>query len=351
MKILVDMGHPTDVNLFRNVIKELERRGHEVKITAADKENTAMILEGYGFDYELRKHYKGLASKAIGVIRNDFWLYKIAKKFKPDIFISPGSPYAAQVSKLFRKPHIAFTNTERAKLAIRLMLPFTDVVCTPSCFKRDFGEKQVRFNSYYELAYLHPKYFTPNPSVLEELNISKNDKYILLRFSALVSHHDIGVKSGFDFKTRKEMHEFIKKIENYGKVFLTSEIKLDRELEKHRVNVPTTDLHSFVYFATMYIGEGAKTASEAAVLGVPSIYVSTTRRGYLDDLEERYGLAYTIENREEALRKAIELLADENLKSKWKEKREKMLREKIDTTKFMVEFVENFVTNKYLHGS
>jgi len=230
------------------------------------------------------------------------------------------------------------------------MLPFTDVVCTPSCFRRDLGPKQVRFNSYYELAYLHPNYFKPDPAVLEKLNIDRNERYILIRFSALTSHHDIGVR-GFGFKTRNEMQAFIKEIENYGRVFLTSEIKLGEEFEKYKVRVPTTDFHSFVYFATMYIGEGAKTASEAAVLGVPSIYVSTTRRGYLDDLEERYGLAYTIENREEALRKAKELLADENLKSKWKEKREKMLREKIDTTKFMVEFVENFVTNKYLHGS
>lgn len=346
MKILVDMGHPTDVNLFRNVIKELERREHEVKITAADKENTAKILEGYGFDYELRRHYKGLASKAMGVLRNDIWLYKVSKRFKPDIFISPGSPYAAQVSKLFRKPHIAFTNTERAKLAIRLMLPFTDVVCTPSCFKRDLGSKQVRFNSYYELAYLHPNYFKPNPAVLEELNLDRNDRYILLRFSALVSHHDIGVKSGFDFKSNKEMREYIKRAENYGQVFLTSEVELDSELEKYRVTVPTTDFHSFVYFATMYIGEGAKTASEAAVLGVPSIYVSTTRRGYLDELEERYGLAYTFENREQAFEKVIELLEDENIKKRWQGKREKMLSEKIDTTKFMVKFIEDYVTTR-----
>jgi len=345
MRILVDMGHPTDVNLFRNVIKELERRGHEVKITAADKENTATILKGYGFDYELRKHYKRLASKAIGVLKNDFWLYGISKKFKPDIYISPGSPYAAQVSKLFRKPHIAFTNTERAKLAIRLMLPFTDVICTPSCFKRDLGSKQVRFNSYYELAYLHPNYFKPNPTVLEKLDLDKNDRYILLRFSSLESHHDIGVKSGFDFKSNKEMHEFIKKIEDYGQVFLTSEIELDRELEKYRVTVPTTDFHSFVYFATMYIGEGAKTASEAAVLGVPSLYVSTTKRGYLDELEEKYDLADTFKNREQAFEKAVELLEDKNIKKKWQEKREKMLNEKIDTTKFMVECIENYTVN------
>lgn len=175
------------------------------------------------------------------------------------------------------------------------------------------------------------------------MNSTKN-KFILMRFSSLISHHDIWVK-GFDFKTREEMLEFINRMENYGQVFLTSEIKLDSELEKYRVNVPTMDFHSFVYFATMYIGEGAKTASEAAVLGVPSIYVSTTRRGYLDELEEKYDLAYTFKNREQAVEKAVELLEDENIKKKWQIKREKMLSEKMDTTKFMVEFIENYTVN------
>jgi hypothetical protein len=345
MKILVDVGHPTDVNLFRNVILDLESNGHLVRIAARNKENVRDVLDGYNFKYDLGMHYKHLYAKAYGMLMNDIWLYRISKKFNPDIFISSGSPYLAQVSKIFRRTHIAFTNTERANLAIRLMLPFTDAVCTPSCFGRDLGPKQVRFNSYYELAYLHPNHFTPDPSVLEKLNLDKDDRYILVRFSALISHHDLGVR-GFNFKTSGEMQAFIEEMENYGHVFLTSEIKLDKELEKYRVSVPPTDFHSFVFYASMYIGEGAKTASEAAVLGVPSIYVSTTRRGYLDDLEERYGLTYTIKNRKQAFETAVELLEDGNIKIKWQKKREKMLGEKIDTTKFMVGFIENFITNK-----
>jgi len=343
MRIMVDVGHPKEVNIFRNVITHLERKGHIVKIVARDKENTAEVLDAYGLKYKLGKSYKGLANKALGIIKNDLLLFKISKKFKPDIFV--GSMYLAHVSKLSRRPHIGVADTEIASLAIRLMLPFTDVILTPSCFSIDLGQKQERFDSYYELAYLHPNYFSPNPSVLEELNVSKNDRYILLRVSSLGAHHDIGVK-GFDFKSRKEMHEFIKKIENYGPVFLTSEIKLDRELEKHRVNVPMVDFHSFVYYATMYIGDGASMASEAAILGVPSIYVSTTRRGYLDELEKKYGLAYTFKNREQALEKAVELLEDEDVKNKWQRKREKMLSEKIDTTKFMVTYIENYVAGQ-----
>jgi len=45
------------------------------------------------------------------------------KKYHPDLFLSPGSPYAAHVSRLFGKPHLAYIDTEIAIFAIKLMLP------------------------------------------------------------------------------------------------------------------------------------------------------------------------------------------------------------------------------------
>jgi len=344
MKILIDMGHPKHVHTFKNFIEKLESNGHVVKITATDKENITAVLDNYGFIYDLKKYRKGMLSKAIGVFKNDLWLYKIAKKFQPDIFV--GSPYAAQVSWFFRKPHIGLNDTEIATLAMRFVLPFTNAILVPSCFGLDLGPKQIKFNSYFELAYLHPNYFKPDPSVLEELGLTKHDKYILLRFSSLVSHHDIGVK-GLDFRSEEEKLKFIKELEDYGRVFLVSEIKLDKGLEKYKVNVKQNSFFSFVSHAAMYIGDGASMAAEAAVLGVPSIYVSTSRRGYLDELENVYELAYTILHQEQALEKVIELLEDKNLKNDWQIKRKKMLNEKIDTTKFMVEFIEEYYEKNF----
>ena len=84
----MDICHPKDANIFKNIIRELEKKGHTTKITVANKENTVAILEDYGFDYEVRRYYGEIASKAIGVLKNDIWLYKVSKKFKPDILLS-----------------------------------------------------------------------------------------------------------------------------------------------------------------------------------------------------------------------------------------------------------------------
>ena len=301
MKILFDISHPKGVNVFKHVIWNLERKGHIVKITARDKEVVLQKLEAYGFDYEVGKHYKGLLSKAIGLIKNDLWLYRIAKKFQPHIFVSLGSPYVAQVSKLVGKPLITFPDVEHGRtLNFLLMRIFTDVACIPSCFNRPPTSKEVRFNSYLELAYLHPNNFKPNPSVLKELNLSGNEKYILLRISSLDASHDIGAK-GLNFNSDRELREFIQKLEDYGHVFLTSEIELSDEFDKYELKIPINDLQNCIYYSTMYIGDGASMAAEAAVLGVPSIYVTNTRRwGFVNDLEKV--MAYFIHSQIEKMR-------------------------------------------------
>jgi predicted glycosyltransferase len=145
--------------------------------------------------------------------------------------------------------------------------------------------------------------------------------------------------------------ELVRELEKYGKVFITSEGKLEGDLEKYKIKVSPEKLHDLLYYATMYIGEGATMASEAAVLGTPAIYVNTLRLGYTDEEEEKYGVVYNFSDpktaQKQAFEKAIELLENKNLKSEWRKKRDKLLRDKIDVTKWMTEFVENYPESFY----
>ncbi|KKH27282.1 DUF354 domain-containing protein [Methanosarcina mazei] len=339
MNILFDIGHPKDVNVFKNVIWKLQERGHEIKIVARAKENTKRVLEEYGFEYEVCRYYKTMPGKAIGILMNDIWLYKQTKTFKPDIFVSPGSPYSAHVSRLLKKPHLAFSDTEIAGLVIKLTFPFTDKIYTSNSFYLNLGPKQERFDGYYELAYLHPKYFTPNKEVLKKYQLSS--KYIILRLSPLSSHHDINA-TGLNIKTEDELSEFVSQLEKYGRVIISSENTSWQTVKDHQLKIHPKDLHDIIYYSSLCIGEGATMASEAAILGVPSIYVSNTQRGYLNELEEKYGLAYTIQKSEEGLKKAIEILEKESSRNKWNIKKEKMLSEKTDVVEYMINIIENY---------
>jgi len=336
---MLDIGHPKDVNLFKNVILKLQENGHEIQIFARAKENTKKMLAEYGFEYKLSKHYTSMPGKALGIFVNDFLLYKYAREFNPDIFVSPGSPYSAHVSRFIGKPHVAFSDTEIAGIVTKLTLPFTDKIYTSTSFYLDLGPKQERFNGYCELAYLHPKYFTPKKEIVKKYQLK--DNYILLRLSALASNHDLHA-TGFGFKTEDELKEFVHEIEKYGQIIIFSEISHWQVIREYQIEIDSRDLHDLIYFSKLYIGEGASMASEAAILGVPSIYVSNTERGYLNELEQKYGLVYNIIERDNALKKAIEILKNKKTREEWNYKKDIMLREKIDVVNFMVDAIEQY---------
>ena len=88
------------------------------------------------------------------------------------------------------------------------------------------------------------------------------------------------------------------------------------------------------------MGEGAKAASEAGVLGVPWVYLSLSRRGYLDDQEKRYGLGRTLASVQEVvplLESWLELDSRE-----WSIRRGRLLQDSVDVTTFMVDLIEGW---------
>lgn len=341
MRILVDIGHPAHVHFFKHFVWNMQEKGHEIMICATDKEVALKLLDAYGFKYIcINKSRKNPIAKIADLVKADYRLWRIARKFSPDILVGLGSITAAHASALLRKPCIVFDDTEHSREQYYLYAPFANVICTPSCFKRDMGKKQVRYNGYHELAYLHPNYFTPDPSVLGELGLTESDKFVILRFVAWQASHDIG-QHGLDLQAKRTL---VQELEKYGRVLITSESPLPEEFEKYRITTPPEKIHDLLYYATMYIGEGATMATESAVLGTPSLYISSLSKamGNFTELEEKYDLLYSFQERGEVIQKSMELIQQPNLKEEWAKKRERLLADKIDVTQFMIDFIENY---------
>lgn len=341
MKILVSVSHPAHVHLFKNLIWTLEKKGHYIKIVARNKEMCTKLLDIYDFKYNvISSAPTSFLNLGIEMLYRIKRFISIIKSYNPDLVLSGMDPSLAIASKICGKKYVSLADTEHAKLIINMALPFTDVVLTPSCFQKDFGNKQIRYEGYHELAYLHPNFFQPNPNVLSELGLTENDTYIVMRFVSWGASHDIGQRG---IGNKKDL---VKKLETYGKVFITSESKLDAELERYQLKVSPEKLHDLLYYATLYIGEGATTASECAILGTHSIYVNTLRLGYTDEEEEKYDLVYNFSNTDDIEKKvydkALKLLKNPNLKQEGKIKKENIIKDKIDVTAFMVQFVEQY---------
>src|SRR5687767_10316994 len=183
MKILVDIGHPAHVHYFRNAISILQQKGHQFLITTRDKEVTLDLLKSYQFPYICTgKNKTGVAKKFLSMIRNDQVIWKAARRFKPDLFLSFFSPFAAQVGWMMRKPVIGFTDSEFARLSIKLTKPFTNYIFTPDSFETDFGKDHYRFKGFMETFYLHPRYFVPDANVPAMLGVQPGERYFLMRF-------------------------------------------------------------------------------------------------------------------------------------------------------------------------
>ncbi len=339
MRILVDLTHPAHVHFFKQAIWQWKDRGHQVFITSRKKDINIELLNSYGIEHICISEYgKGLPGLFKELIARDYRLYKLARKFSSDILLAVGGVSVAHVGRLIGKPSIVFYDSEFAKLSNRITFPFTDVICTPSCYKEHIGNKQVRYNGYHELAYLHPNWFKPDPNILTEVGLTENDRFFVLRFVSWAAAHDIGQR-GF---SHEGVEKLITELQKCGKVIITSEAELPQRLKKYYFSLSPDKMHDLLYYATMYIGEGVTMASEAAILGTPSIFVSSLTAGTIEELKNKYNLMYCLSDEGETISKVEELIKKDNLKNEWRKRRELMLRDKIDVTKWMIDFVENY---------
>ncbi|MBE0582956.1 MAG: hypothetical protein IH612_04255 [Desulfofustis sp.] len=137
----------------------------------------------------------------------------------------------------------------------------------------------------------------------------------------------------------------VEKLGRYGRVLISSERKLPDFLEHYRVTIRPELIHHLLAYARLFIGESATMASEAACLGTPAVFISTSIRGYTNEQENRYGLAFTFSNPKtcqiDGLAKGLEILRDPDSKKNWTRKRDRMLEDKIDVTRFIVDVVED----------
>ena len=326
------------MHYFRNFISEMKKRGHQFFITARDKDCVFQLLDFYNIPYTSRgKGAKGLAGKLFYIFKAAMILFRAAQKFKPDLFLSFASPYAAHAAFLSRKPHIAFDDTEHAKFEHLMYVPFTQTILTPQPFLKNMGPKQLRFQGFMELCSLHPKRFSPDKKILETLNVKSAEEYVLLRFVSWDASHDLG-HSGISLHLKMQLVAELKK---RFRVFISAEGNLPPELEPYRIKIKPHQMHNVLAAASLFIGEGATMASECAMLGTPAIYVNSLDAGTLQE-QANYNLICSFRNSEGVFEKVKELLAIPNLKNTWQQKRDKMLSQKIDVTAFMVWFVENY---------
>ncbi|MEI6750652.1 MAG: DUF354 domain-containing protein [Bacteroidota bacterium] len=342
MRILIDVGHPSDVHLFRLFYEEMLKRNHQILFTARDKEVTIGLLDAFKLNYiSYGKPFKSRIGKLLGILKFDLHLYRLARRFKPDLFFSHGSFYSSHVAFLMRKPFITFEDTGNLE-QILLYKFFADVILTPDTFVRNLGKKHLKFKGTKELAYLHPNNFVPDMSVLDEIGIKPGERIVLLRFVGWNASHDFG-HNGITYANKLRI---IKEASKQARVFISSESKLPEDIAHLQIKIAPEKILSVMYYADLLYGESATMASECAIMGTPAIFVNNANISYTKEQEKKYDLIYNFtesaEDQEKSIEKALALLAMPDLKNAWRTKSLKLIHEKIDLTAFMIWFIEQY---------
>jgi uncharacterized protein len=267
--ILIDIKHPAQLNLFKNISKKLQENGWNVIICYLNRGKLPRIIE---------KEYSGFRCISIGQSRGTKWsifwegnvirtndFLKLIKKEKINICVAASSAPLALAGKLTGTPVIQFYDDPERKGINRV----NEILSTKLFFPPivEPSHKIGIFNCLKEWSYLSPGYFSPNQSVLEQYHV-KAKEYVFVRE---VSNKSFNYYDQEDAIVCSMAHEISPDVT----VLLSLEDKAIKDkFPAHWIILeePIEDIHSLIFFSRLVISSGDSMAREGAMLGVSSIY-------------------------------------------------------------------------------
>lgn len=346
MKILFHLGHPAHFHLFKNAISDLIQHNHQITILIKKKDVLEDLLKQSGLQYQNilphgRKDNK--FSIALGQLKQDFQLFSFCTKHHQDLLVGT-SVAISHIGKILGTPSINVNEDDAdiVPLYAKLAYPWASVILTPKvCRMGKWEHKTIHYNSYHELAYLHPQHFTPDITIAQKY-ISTQKPYYIVRFAKLGAHHDEGIKG----LSNEMAMQLIRLLSAHGNVYITSERELSEDLEKYRIQISPIHMHHVMAFASMYVGDSQTMAAESGVLGVPFIRFNdfVGRISYLDEIENKYHLGYGIKpsNPQQLLEKAEKIITNRESKEIFVSRKNKLIEEKINYAAFLTWFIETY---------
>ncbi len=245
---------------------------------------------------------------------------------RPGTTISLSSPYLAIASKITGTPCVTYDDTDDNP-RLRPMLKQSTYLFTPATYPHTFHLNHFHLQSFKELAYLHPNYF-------QKKHNGKGAFFRLTRTDSI--HHSS--KSRVDFE---QIIEQVNKISIQNPIFLSSEVDIRWAIHSEVRLAKTIGIHKELNECKVFWGNSATMAAEAAVLGIPSVFIGDEKFAYISELES-YGLLYyfTPDQLDDSFRKLEELMSEQP-GSMYENIRLKLLSGKIDITNFLFWFIEN----------
>jgi|YelNatPaOPRAMG01_1025707.scaffolds.fasta_scaffold03672_11 predicted glycosyltransferase len=290
-KILIDILTPKHVLFFNSLSQRLIKRGFEVFFTTRRYSEVEGMMDLLKVDAQVLGRHGGadLFKKLLAYSERVRLLAEIAKRERPALMLSGGSPEAARVAFGLKIPHFMVNDSPHASAVGRLTAPLSDKIFTPWIIPvGDWLALGAPKGSVERYRGLDPviwlKDFKPKEAVLSELNLDAN--------KPIISYRPEEFQAAYLGSREPKTSPLIKKILSK----LKARLKMDFQIvimARYGSRKPyyeyfrreaiyadkCVDARSLIYFSSAFISGGGTMLAESALLGTPaiSIYPGSTR--------------------------------------------------------------------------
>lgn len=327
-RLFFDLNHPADFHFFKNLFLHLTEQGYSLKVMARNKECLHDLLKHEGIPFINRgAGSHSLSGKYLyaGYILLLSLIHLV--RFRPGLTISLSSPYLITASRFIGIPTLTYDDTDYNPRLLPLIRR-ADYVFSPATYPHTFHKNHFHLHTFKELAYLHPAYF-------KHENAGNAVFFRLTRTDSIHHTSDTWLNTSGIIKE-------INRISKDHTTFLSSEKGLSRDLSNVVLIPDTVNIHEDLKKCRVFWGNSATMAAEAAVLGIPAIFVGAEKFAYLEELEE-YGLLFCYKPDEIAssFNKLDDLARRSQSEDQFEQSRLQLLNDKIDITGLLIWFIEN----------
>jgi len=341
---LIYLGHPSHFYVFRHIIQTLKENNYKVVVVIKTKDVLEDLVKSEAWEYHnISKTRRGSSFYEIAkdVVGRNLSLSKILVSKKIDIILTCGSDIAF-LAKIFRIPLFLFNDDDFDVVpkSATYGWPHVPTIFAPKgCDMGKFNSKTIHYNGFQKSFYLQDNVFEPNPNTVK--NKITSDRYFLIRVVGLDAHHDDGIK-GIGEALLGKIVDILKP---HGDIIISSERILTERFEKYQVKIDPIEMHHFIYYADLVIGDSQSMIHEAALMGVPSIRYNSFvgKIGVMNMLENEYGLSIGISaGQEDELLETIErVVKDKECKSTIKKRLEIMNESMVDVNQMVLDYLES----------
>ena len=126
MRILVDIGHPGHVHFFKHAISKWQQRGHDVLVSAREKDVTTALLNHYAFPYRILSAIgHGRRGMAREFLQREWALRDLIHEFDPHVVTEVGGVFMSLAIALAPGP----ITTPAAPVAVEIWSGCRDCCC------------------------------------------------------------------------------------------------------------------------------------------------------------------------------------------------------------------------------